>query len=647
MKFMENFELAKNLFIDGLSCLENDNLEEAEIKFRQSLELVPDRLSTLINLSATLIKLRKYDIAKEVCLKAVDLDNTSSESWLNLGLIELEVLNYPEAISLFDKAIQLNNNFAEAWLNKGVSLNYLNKFDEAIHSLEKAISINENFADAWFNKGNVLKDIGKIDEAMANYRRALEIDPNYVKAHKNLGWVLQELGQLEDAKASYLRALEIKPDFAGALSNLLFSLIHNEAVDAQTLFAEHCHFSEQFESSLQANWPQHGNSRDPKRSLQVGFVSGDLRNHAVAHFIEPVLANLVKYPQLSLHAYSNHATEDLVTKRLREYFTHWHPVVGLTDDALAEQIRSDGIDILIDLSGHTGGNRLMTFARKPAPVQVSWMGYPGTTGLHAMDYYLADRFFLPPGQFDSQFTEKIVCLPASTPFLPAKAAPSVNALPALSNGYMTFGSFNRPSKISRSTIALWSQLLRTLPDSRMLLGAMNKDGNYTTLIEQFAQEGIDRERLDFHKRSSMERYLGLHHQVDICLDTYPYTGGTTTLHALWMGVPTLTLAGNTAAGRQGAAILGHAGLDAFVTHDAADFVQKGLSLVGDPAALSDIRSGSRERFAHSAMGQPALIAAGLERALRIMWQRWCEGLSPAAIDASGHQMTQDSRPLEN
>ncbi len=360
-----------------------------------------------------------------------------------------------------------------------------------------------------------------------------------------------------------------------------------------------------------------------------------------------MLAHLASYPQLSLHAYYNNVIEDAVTRRLRGYLTHWHSIVGMPDDALAQKIRDDGIDILIDLSGHTGKHRLLAFARKPAPVQASWIGYPGTTGLSAMDYYLADRFFLPPGQFDGQFTEKIsVRLPAIAPFLPHESAPPVNALPALNNGYMTFGSFNRLSKITRSVIALWAQLLRALPDSRMLLGAMSQDGNYTTLIEWFAQEGIERERLDFHVRSDMNVYLEKHHNVDICLDTFPYNGGTTTCHALWMGVPTLTMTGSTPAGRAGVAVMGHAGLDAFVAHDAADFVQKGLSRAGDLAALSDIRMGLRERFARSAMGQPAVVAEGLARALRIIWQRWCGGLPPVAVDASDNQVNHDARPLK-
>ena len=532
------------------------------------------------------------------------------------------------------------------WKILGASLPMLGK--EALPALHKATELLPDDAEAHFNLGNTYRHCGKLDGAVASYRRALALKPDFAEAHYNLGNVLKDTGQLDEAVTSFHRALEIKPDFAQAHSTLLFCLSQSEAVDAAMLFAEHCRFGEQFEAPLRANWPQHANSPDPERRLQIGFVSADLRNHAVASFIEPLLAHLAGYSQLSLHAYYNLAVEDGVTQRLRGYVQHWHPVAGLSDAALAEEIRADGIDILFDLSNHTAHNRLLSFARKPAPVQISWIGYHGTTGLSSMDYYLTDRFLLPPGQFEHQFTEKLVYLPAWAPFLPSAEAPPVNRLPALSNGYLTFGSFNRQSKISRAVIALWSQLLRAVPDSRMVLGAIRKDGQYDTLIAWFAGEGIDRERLDFHPHSNMQDYLALHQQVDVCLDTFPYTGGTTTYHALWMGVPTLTLAGSTVAGHIGAGITGHVGLDAFIAEDPAAFVQQGLALQGDNfSALAHLRDGLRERFAQSATGQPALIAAGLERALRTMWQRWCAGLPTETFEIFEADMTIPTLPAQS
>jgi protein O-GlcNAc transferase len=617
--------LGESLYMQGKDALQ---------ALQKATQLLPNDADVFIKLAIVLTDLGQFNEAVACCRRALKIKPDDARAFNTLGSAQQGLGLFQDALASYRNALEIDPDYFKAHNNLGNALQNLGRSDDAAASYRRALQINPGYAEAHYNLGNNLRDSGQPDAAMASYRRALEIKPDYLAARNNLGLALHDLGLPDDAAASYRRALQIKPDHVEAFSNLLFCLSHSEAADAQALFAEHRRFAERFEAPLQIHWPQHRNSRDPERRLQVGFVSGDLWDHAVVHFIEPVLAHLAGYPQLSLHAYYNHVIEDDFTRRLRGYLTHWHSIVGLPDDALAQKIREDGIDILIDLSGHTGKHRLLTFARKPAPVQVSWIGYPGTTGLSAMDYYLADRFFLPPGQFDGQFTEKIVRLPAIAPFLPNESAPPVNVLPALSNGYMTFGSFNRPNKITRSVIALWAQLLRALPDSRMLLGAMSQDGNYTTLIEWFAQEGIERERLDFHVRSGIRAYLGQYQNVDICLDTFPYNGGTTTCHAVWMGVPTLTMTGSTPAGRAGAAVMGHVGLDGFVAHDAADFVQKGLSWAGDLAALSDIRMGLRERFAKSAMGQPAVVAEGLVRALRIIWQRWCTGMTAESFEVN-------------
>jgi predicted O-linked N-acetylglucosamine transferase (SPINDLY family) len=263
------------------------------------------------------------------------------------------------------------------------------------------------------------------------------------------------------------------------------------------------------------------------------------------------------------------------------------------------------------------------------------MGYPGTTGLESIDYYLCDRFLLPAeGQFDRQFTEKLVYLPANAPFLPfAKAAP-VNELPALQAGHITFGSFNRLNKFNRNVVAVWSQLLRAVPDSRMVLGGMPRGGNqYDIVLQWFDDEGIDRGRLDFYERTDMPHYMALHHKVDLCLDTFPYNGGTTSLHSFLMGVPTLTIAGDTLAGRVGAGLQGHVGLEDFVASDAAAFVAQGIAWANRLPELAQLRASLRDRFNQSAIGQPALIASGLEIALRTMWKRWCAGLPVESFEA--------------
>lgn len=560
-------------------------------------------------------------------------DNPESGlAWKVLGVL-LQAQG-KEAIPALQKAGEYLPDDAEAHNNLASALGEAGRYAESEVISRRALKLNPDLADAHFNLATALLRREQYEDAVSSCRRALELKPDYVKAHINLGTALFALGKLDESEQSYRRALMYEPDNAVFHSDLLFGYSNNARYDASTLFAEHRSFGEQFETPLRKNWPRHTNERNPERCLQVGFVSADFYNHAVASFIEPVLMYLAASSQLSLHAYYNNTIDDAVTQRLQQHFAHWNPITDLSDAALAEKIQADGIDILIDLSGHTAKNRLLTFARKPAPVQATWIGYPGTTGLTAMDYYLADSHYLPFEQFSGQFTEKIVHLPAVAPFFPSEHAPPVNALPALNNGYVTFGSFNRLTKISQPVITLWSQLLRAVPDSRMLLGGMPEKDKYSMLINSFAEAGIAQERLEFQPRMGMDHYMNLHHRVDICLDTFPYNGGTTTLHALWMGVPTLTLTGSTASGRPGAAILGQVGLDAFIAHDKDDYVKKGMILAGNIAALSDIRTGLRERLGQSATGQPALIARGLERALRTMWQRWCAGLPPESFEVN-------------
>jgi predicted O-linked N-acetylglucosamine transferase (SPINDLY family) len=613
-------------------------LNDAEASYRRVLEIDAGIADAHYNLANTLRDMDRFDEAEASYRRALQIKPDYVQGHSNLGILLHDRGRLDAAEASYRRALQIKPDYAQAHSNLGRTLHDMGRLVEAEASYRRALQIKPDYAEVHSNLGNTLHDLGRLDEAEASYRQALQIKPDYAEAHSNLGSTLHDLGRLTEAEASWRQALKFKPNYAMAHSNLLFCLSQIGTVDAQTLFAEHCRFGEQFETPYRANFLQHSNLCNPDRCLQIGFVSGDLRNHAVSNFIEPMAEHLSGYSQLSLHAYSNHVIDDNATQRIRGYFAHWHRIVGLSDAALADKIRANGIDILIDLSGHTAKNRLLTFARKPAPIQISWVGYPCTTGLRAMDYFLADRFLLPPGQFEDQFTEKIVRLPSTGPFLPYKDAPQVSPLPALSNGHVTFGSFNRLSKLSREVIALWSQLLRALPDSRMVLGGMPEEGKYDVLIDWFAQENIARERLDFYPRSDMPGYLKLHQRVDICLDTFPYTGGTTTHHAIWMGVPTLSLAGKTAAGRPGAAILGNAGLEAFVANDATDFVQKGLSWAGKLTELSDLRAGMRERFANSAAGQPQLIAASLERALRIMWQRWCAGLSADSFEVTRQEI---------
>jgi len=510
--------------------------------------------------------------------------------------------------------------------------------DDALAAMQSSARLTPRDAEAHSNLGLTLARLNRFDEAERHLRNAIEADPGFATAHYRLGMTYFMQARLPEAEDSLRRGIALRADYATGddalnYSNLLFILSHNAAIDADSLFAQHRRFGDFFENA--ACWPLHSNGRQPDRCLKVGFVSGDFREHAVAGFIEPVLHELRERADLELHAYCNCATEDHVSERIKRHVHRWHPVAALSDDALTAKILADHIDILIDLSGHTGLNRLPVFARKPAPIQASWIGYPGTTGLRAVDYFLADPHFLPPGDFDRHFTEKLVHLPVQTPFSPHASAPPVNSLPALACGRLTFGSFNRPDKINDATVGMWSHLLRALPDARMIVGAIPLEAQRTRLLDRFAACGIRRDRLVLHPPYDMETYLALYQHVDIALDTTPYNGGTTTLHALWMGVPTMTLAGPTPAARSGAAILGQLGLHAFIAKSSDEYLERGLYWAAHLQQLALLRSGLRERWVQSPGRRADVVARSFEAALRHMWKRWCANLPAASFAADG------------
>ncbi|WP_228522811.1 tetratricopeptide repeat protein [Methylophilus sp. 14] len=495
----------------------------------------------------------------------------------------------------------------------------------------KALALNKQSAEEHCYYGLVLKAQNELNAAADAFAQAIHLKPDYAAAYNNLGSVLKDLGEVDKAIKQFKQALRLQPQYADCFSNLLFCMTHAEHVDNEALLQAHTAYAALYEAPLKADWQPHSNTRDAARPLRVGFVSADLRAHSVAHFLLPLLPALAQDSTLQLLAYANYALEDEVTAEMRQYFKHWRMVSSVSDDALAETIRQDQIDILIDLSGHTSGNRLLTFARKPAPVQASWLGYLNTTGLTSIDYYLADSALLPAGQFDQQFTEQLVQLPVSAPFVPHPQAPDVNTLPALSNGYVTFGCFNRPNKITQATVQQWAAVMQACSDSRMVLGGMAEAGACTHVQQWFAEAGISADRLSFYARTDMLSYLQQYHMVDICLDTFPSNGVTTTAHALWMGVPTLCVAGDRLASRGAMALMQHLGLNDYIASSSAHYVQQATQVLSDLQALSDLRATMRTRFTQSPLAQAAPLAQTLSQALRQMWQRWCQGQAASSF----------------
>ncbi len=546
-------------------------------------------------------------------------------AWKVLGALLLQRAEFAESAEASRRAIALLPDDASSHNNLGAALLGLEQLEAAAVAFTDALAIAPGYAKAHFNLSKVLRGQGQLEEAQAHCRSALASDPAYAAAHFSLGNLLELKNRIPEAVASYRRALALDPSQAVMFSDMLHLMSHDVHTSAEDNLEMHRQFGQQFEPARRSHWGHYANTREAARCLKIGFVSTDAYDHALANYLEPLFRLLNKRPGLEVHLYYTHAKEDTVTARMRSYFQHWHDVAALDEAALEQRIRADAIDILVDVNGHTALNRLLTFARKPAPIQMSWLGYLGTTGLQAMDYYISDPTMIPPGQLDWQFLEKLAYLPSAVVFEPNASAPPVSALPALANGFISFGSFNRPNKINDAVIALWSLLLNQVPDAQLKLGGI-AEADRAALIRRFAAQGVAAARLTFFDRTVQTDYLALHHQVDFCLDTFPFCGGATSAHAAWMGVPTLTLAGELPASRLGAAEMHHLGLDAFVADSIEDFIEKGLYWATHTAELAELRAGLRERFSQSPLGQTLAYANHFEAMLRTVWQRWCQGL---------------------
>ena len=601
-------------------------LDAAVASYRSALAINPDFAIAHYNLAVVLCDLGKSDDAIAHYRRALEIEPEFVEAHGNLGNVLKDLGRLDDAVTSYRRALEIRPSFAEAHYNLGNVLNDLSQPADAAASFRRAVVLRPDFAEAHSNLGNALQDLGRLDEAALSYWRALEINQDYQGAYFNLGSALQDLGQFDAAAESYRRALEINPDFGMAQSNLLFMHNYIAGQDSQTLLSEARGFGELAARGAR-QFTAWSNVPAANRCLRVGFVSGDLRNHPVGYFVEGVLASLSQEGsgRLELFAYPSHFCGDAVAERIRASCSGWRSLVGVSDESAVQFIREDSIDILIDLSGHTAYNRLPLFAWKPAPVQASWLGYFATTGIAAMDYLIADPWTLPESE-EANFTEKVWRLPETRLcFTPPNEDLNVTPLCALRNGYVTFASFNHLSKINDDVVALWTRVLEAVPGSRLLLKAkqFTEVSVRQRVIERFAACGIDASRLTVEGPVSRGTYLAAYQRVDIALDPFPYPGGTTTVEALWMGVPVLTLAGDRFLSRQGVGLLMNAGLPQWVAVSPDDYVARAAAHATDLNGLAELRAGLRKQAVESPMFDTRRFAHHFEIALREMWRKWC------------------------
>ncbi len=550
-------------------------------------------------------------------------ENAKAHSYLGLTLQETERLQ--EAVDCYRTAIDLDPDYAIAHNNLGSVLQDLGKWEEAVASCRKAIAINPDYAEAYNNLGNALKDLGALEDAVTSYQKALAIKPEFTGAHNHLGLALQDLGLLEEALASYNEALATRSDYVDAGRNLLFVALNIPELTPQELFSEHLRFAENHAPGIDRSAEDLTNDPTPGRRLRVGYLSSDFHNHPVGNNVFPLLSSHDR-TEFEIFCYANVRRPDALTERFRSTVDHWRPITGKADSEVAGMVRADAIDVLVCLAGRFDGNRPLVSAWRAAPVQISFHD-GATSGLEEMDYWLTDSFLHPPDTAE-MFTEELHRLEVFYQYPPIEDAPPVDALPADQAEFVTFGSFNNPAKINKKVIGLWAKVLKSVPGSRLLLKFKNLYGQASLqgrMSKSFAAHGIAPERVKFEASldTAME-HLGRYGEVDIALDTFPFNGATTTFQAMWMGVPVVSLAGETFISRAAGSMLHQVGLGDLAVATPEAYVASARDLAGDLARLRSLREDLRERLEASSLCNAPAYARSIETAYRDMWRKWCE-----------------------
>jgi protein O-GlcNAc transferase len=632
LRLRPNFAPAHNNLGDVLR--EQGFLEEAAARLQQALRLQPEYAEAHNNLGMVLREQGKLEDAVASFHEALRIKPSYAGAYTNLGIVFQVQGKLDEAMKCHREALRLEPSLAEAYANLGNVLLWQKRFSEALANYQQALDLQPQDPKAYYNLAIALREQGRVEEAEAYFRQAVRLKPDYVQAHSQLGAVLQEQGRLDEALASFQDAIRLQPTDRDARSMYLFCLNFLPQADPEFVFAEHCRWEAEKGSGIisataidtnhcLATEARRKRLPTPFRSLRVGYVSPNLCRHVLARFLEPILTHHDPQ-QVQAICYAEVAAADDVTARLRSLSHGWRRTYGLTDAQVIDLVRGDAIDILVDLAGHTGGSRLGVFACKPAPLQASYLGYPNTTGLSTIDYWLTDAVADPPGE-PSRHTEELVRLPGGfCCYQPAEEAPEVNLLPALRAGHVTFGSLHKLAKLNAAVLDLWCGILRAIPSSRLLvfrhtLGERTKDN----LARQFLDQGIPRDRLELRHAAAPGHnpHLRLYAEIDISLDPFPWSGHATACEALWMGVPVITLYGATHAGRMVASVLTRLGLTELITHSPREYLERAVQVVGDLDRLADLRARLRDMMKNSPLCDGERFTRNLEAAYRAMWQR--------------------------
>lgn len=606
----------------GVAFYSQNKTEQAMTCYVHAIKLKPDYAEAHNNLGTAFYAEGKIEQAIIHYERALALKPDYIAALVNLGLAFAAQDKIEQAIVYYERALMLQPNYAEARYNLGNALVMQGKMDQAVPCYERVLSQRPEDAAAHANLGNALWALGQPVRAAAHCQQALMLQPDDALAHNNLGNALAAQGFVNHAINHYERALMLKPDYIATHSNILLMLNYLADPDPVNIFNAHLDFAKRWETPYAAPFMETAHyGRLPHGRFKIGYVSSDFKQHSVAYFIEPVLANHDR-ERFEIFCYSNTLQEDAVTQRLQSYADHWRRLVGVSDEQAAQQIRADQVDILVDLNGHTANNRLLIFARKPAPLQITWLGYPNTTGLSAMNYRLTDSFADPPGMTEHLHSEKLWRLPECfVCYQPPGDAPEV--MQRQERRPFTFGSFNNMAKCTSEVLTLWAQILFAVPASRLILKntSLGEAALQQKVRKVFTDLGIASERLELlGPDRSQNIHLERYRNIDIGLDPFPYCGATTTCEALWMGLPVITLAGKTHAGRVGVSQLSQLGLTELIAYTKEEYVATAVRLANNVEQLAILRKELRPRLIASSLTNGQRFTSDIEKAYLAMWQ---------------------------
>ena len=603
---------------------------EAEAGYRAVLAADPDHANANNNLAVILRARDDWNEAIDCYRRAIARNATDPFVHSNHGCLLLDLGRAAEAEESLRTAIRLKPDYAEAHFNLANILRSRGDREAAKAAYGEALRLKPDMAAALCNLGDLHKGAVELTRAVECFVAALKADPKSAEAWNNLGETLKEMGRIEEAIGVFQKGLEAHPTHALMHSNLLLALHYTPAVPPETIFKAHAVWAQRHADPLLPAGKRHANPRDPERRLRVGYVSPDFCAHSVAFFAEPLIR---EHDRVAFEVFCYHAAtrSDMVTKRLKGMADGWRSLVGMEDAQAAALIEQDGIDILVDLTGHTANNRLTLFARKPAPVQATWLGYPDTTGMRAIDWRLSDAVAEPPGEADRLSAERIVRLPHGFHSYrpPVDVAPPAEP-PFRANGHVTFGSFNNTSKVTGEVVRVWSEILKRVPNSRLIVKSaqMGDEETRRRYLNTFVQFGIDAGRIELLSRiDAADGHLRAYDRIDVGLDPFPYNGTTTTCEALWMGVPVVTVTGANHVARVGASLLTHCGLTELVASDEAGYIAAAVALAGDPERMTTLRRTMRDRLNAAPLTDYEGFARSVEAAYRSMWRDWVAGAS--------------------